>query len=351
MTFTSAVLGEVQHPTNIIREYLEKFRGTQKCKALILSWLDGWIQTKLRQGKPPWVYVTSQELAIASGYCRDTVHRHLKQLCERKIIQRLPYKRWPTDNIFSYTIDFEKLQQELGCSLSPVVGQSAQKVENQTADSQNSECPESESQPPTVQNQNTYISTIPNPSLSPPQTTTDVGQKKEGNVEEPTEEIPVSDLIESGDSGDETKDICSDKLSAAESKEVLRKVRDDLQIGLNETLQTLITSSPSQVVKDAIAAYQEAYQQGRLKNPIGFLTSAILGQWKPATKHEDKYPPDFRRAYQWLCDAGVVLPEPVESLPVVMGEINVRVPTLNRKPWDPPYQLLPWRVAIQVARE
>jgi len=43
MTFTSAVLGEVQHPTNIIREYLEKFRGTQKCIALILSWLtDGY---------------------------------------------------------------------------------------------------------------------------------------------------------------------------------------------------------------------------------------------------------------------------------------------------------------------
>lgn len=136
MTFTSAVLGEVQHPTNIIREYLEKFRGTQKCIALILSWLDGWIQTKLRQGKPPWVYIVSQELALAFGYCRDTVHRHLKELCERGILQRLPYKRWPTDNIFSYTIDFEKLQQELGRS---------PQVENQTADSQNSECPESES--------------------------------------------------------------------------------------------------------------------------------------------------------------------------------------------------------------
>ena len=342
MTFTSAYLGSVQHPTNIIREYLEKFRGTQKCIALILSWLDGWIQTKLRQGKPPWVYVTSQELALASGYCRDTVHRHLKELCERGILQRLPYKRWPTDNIFSYTIDFEKLQQELG--------QSAQ-VENQTADSQNSECSESESQSLTVQNQNTYINTIPNPSLSPPQTTSDVRQKNEEDVEEPTEDIPVNDLIESGDSGDETKDVRSDKVDAAKSKEVLREVRDDLQIGINETLQKLITSSSGQVVRDAIAAYQEARQQGRVKNPVGFFTHAVLGQWKPATKYENKYPPEFLLAYQQLCDAGVVLPEPVESLPVVMGEINVRVPIPNRKPWEPPYQLLPWRVAIQVTRE
>jgi len=64
MTFTSAVLGEVQHPTNIIRSIWKSLEEL-KCIALILSWLDGWIQTKLRQGKPPWVYIVSQELALA----------------------------------------------------------------------------------------------------------------------------------------------------------------------------------------------------------------------------------------------------------------------------------------------
>ncbi len=49
MTFTSAVLGAVQHPTNILTEYLSKFRGVKKFKAYILSWLDGWIHTKLKQ--------------------------------------------------------------------------------------------------------------------------------------------------------------------------------------------------------------------------------------------------------------------------------------------------------------
>jgi len=129
------------------------------------------------------------------------------------------------------------------------------------------------------------------------------------DVEEPTEDIPVNDLIASGDSGDETKDVCSDKLSAAESKEA--EVRDDLQIRLNETLQKLITSSPGQVVRNAITAYQEAHQHSLGQNPIGFLT--VQAHWKPATKRKDKYPPEFCCGYQRLCDAGVVMPESVRA--------------------------------------
>jgi len=83
MTFTSAVLGEV-HPTNIIRSIWKSLREMH-CTHSILA--DGWIQTKLRQGNS-WVYIVSQELALAFGYCRDTVHRHLKELCERGILQR-----------------------------------------------------------------------------------------------------------------------------------------------------------------------------------------------------------------------------------------------------------------------
>jgi len=97
MTFTSAVLGEVQHPTNIIREYLEKFRGTQKCIALILSWLDGWIQTKLRQGNLLGSILFHRNLpsrlAIAAIQFTDT-----KEPVRGNTPTSL--QRWPTDNIF-----------------------------------------------------------------------------------------------------------------------------------------------------------------------------------------------------------------------------------------------------------
>lgn len=153
MTFTSAVLGNVQHPTNILTEYLSRFRGTKKFKAYILSWLDGWIQTKLKAGKSPWVYVVNQELAEALGCCRDTVFRHLKDLCEMGILKKVPYKRWATDNIWAYSIDFERLKQELA-SFTP--------TENQIAECRKSDSRESEIRQPIAENPTAYRSLILN---------------------------------------------------------------------------------------------------------------------------------------------------------------------------------------------
>lgn len=149
MTFTSAVLGAVQHPTNILTEYLSRFRGAKKFKAYILSWLDGWIHKKLKEGKPPWVYVVNQELAEALGCCRDTVFRHLKDLCEMGIVKKAPYKRWATDNIWAYSIDFDRLKQEL----TPFA-----RTENQTAISRKSDSRESDFSQPSVGNQTAYKS-------------------------------------------------------------------------------------------------------------------------------------------------------------------------------------------------
>ncbi len=144
MTFTSAVLGVVQHPTNILTEYLSKFRGVKKFKAYLLSWFDGWIYKKLQEGKLPWIYVVSKELAEALGCCRDTVFRHLKDLCEMGILKKVPYKRWATDNIWAYTIDFVRLKQEL----EPL--EDFADNENQTAERPKSDSRESEIRQPGV---------------------------------------------------------------------------------------------------------------------------------------------------------------------------------------------------------
>jgi hypothetical protein len=39
--FTSLTLGEVRSPVNVLKEILATFNRRHKCKAAILSWLDG----------------------------------------------------------------------------------------------------------------------------------------------------------------------------------------------------------------------------------------------------------------------------------------------------------------------
>jgi len=78
MTFTSAVLGSPA-PNQYHPQYLEKFRGTQKCIALILSWLtDGYKQAKA--GKPPGLYCftgTCPRVWLLPRYSSPTPQRTL----------------------------------------------------------------------------------------------------------------------------------------------------------------------------------------------------------------------------------------------------------------------------------
>ena len=78
--FTSAFLGQVQHPINILQEYLAAFGN--KCQAAILSWLDNWTKTKRKEQQSDWVWLVLSDLAAELGYCKDTIFRHLHHLVE-----------------------------------------------------------------------------------------------------------------------------------------------------------------------------------------------------------------------------------------------------------------------------
>ncbi|HEY9876549.1 MAG TPA: hypothetical protein V6D12_24195 [Candidatus Obscuribacterales bacterium] len=53
------------------------------------------------------------------------------------------------------------------------------------------------------------------------------------------------------------------------------------------------------------------------------------------------YPPGFLEWYDRACAAGWVLEEEAQTLPVVMGVLNVRVSNPDRCPG---YELKPWSV-------
>lgn len=276
MTFTSAILGVVKHPTNILTEYLSRFRGVKKFKAYILSWLDGWLHTKLQQGKPPWVYVVNQELAEALGCCRDTVFRHLKDLCEMGIVKKMPYKRWATDNIWAYSIDFERLKQELSLSAP---------TENQIAECLNSDSGRNEISQPIAENQTTYISLL-NPSLVQQQQDLPVTAKEEKQIELPAQSS-ANWKKDKQDTSTRREQECTTKPTKEEVVAACTQI---------SKLSSQVQTNPQ--VKAAIANYWANFPAAleRLKIAVGEnwrcnLTGVLVKALKEGVPCEDAAPP------------------------------------------------------------
>ncbi|MEA5498361.1 hypothetical protein VB834_15270 [Limnoraphis robusta Tam1] len=112
--FTTATLGVVRHPSNLLVEFLEVWKRRSKVKACILSWLDSW---HISKGETGWICASYQQIGKAFGYCRDTIGRHLKDLIKDGYIRRrnlLPHeKRYPTDTRKMYQINFPKLREKV----------------------------------------------------------------------------------------------------------------------------------------------------------------------------------------------------------------------------------------------
>ena len=98
--FASFALGQISAPVNILKEFLEIFNRRQKCKAAILSWLDG----KHFYGQE-WVRITFENLGEILGYCRETISKHLREMVVDKLVDELPADRFPKDTANMYRLN------------------------------------------------------------------------------------------------------------------------------------------------------------------------------------------------------------------------------------------------------
>ncbi len=107
-SFTSATLGEINPPINILKEFLATFNRRQKCKAAILSWLDG----KHYYGNS-WVRITFENLADILGYCRETISKHMKDLIFDGLVEDKPSHRFPKDTASEYRLNLENIMETI----------------------------------------------------------------------------------------------------------------------------------------------------------------------------------------------------------------------------------------------
>ncbi|NET61544.1 MAG: winged helix-turn-helix transcriptional regulator [Symploca sp. SIO2E6] len=199
MTFYSSVLGEVQHPINVLHEYLEVFKN--KCQAAIVSWLDGWAHTKRAQGQDEWAWLTLSSLSKELGYCRDTIHTHLKKLLEAGVIERRLAKRWPTDKAWAYRLVGHKIIEKI------------LPVENQSMDSQKPDYQEQKNQTMGSPKTDYILNTSPNPIPKP-------------NLREAEEFFQEEEVIENKDSlsvGIST-DNCGEEVSEERKQQILEYI-------------------------------------------------------------------------------------------------------------------------------
>ena len=112
--FFTQVLGEVSHPINIVREYLDAFGN--KCKASIITWLDSWTRTKIAQGKDIWIWERQRNLAKELGYNKETINIHLNQLIDLGIIEASLQTPNSCSRLFKYRLNIDNLSAFLAQS-------------------------------------------------------------------------------------------------------------------------------------------------------------------------------------------------------------------------------------------
>ena len=234
--FTSAFLGQVQHPINILQEYLAAFGN--KCQAAILSWLDNWTRSKRKEAQSDWVWLVLSDLATELGYCKDTIFRHLHHLVEMGVLERQRARRWATDRAWKYRIVSQKLAEYICLN------------ENQTVECGKSEHGESETSTSTVQNQDNYIGSKPSSSYAQPQAEPPAVESEEivEKPDEPTDE--------------EIKEVCIQ----------LRRLSPDISI--NPQVRSAIRSFWHNVPA-GLARVKNAIAEGWCKQPTGVFVQTL----------------------------------------------------------------------------
>ncbi|MDF5729473.1 MAG: hypothetical protein PUP92_16035, partial [Rhizonema sp. PD38] len=101
---------------------------------------------------------------------------------------------------------------------------------------------------------------------------------------------------------------------------------------------------------EAIAYVDQKAKEGKVTNREGYFVKCLEEGWLVKKTEPEKRDPTSmtdvqQQWYDWACMTGICVDTPVKDLPIKMGVLAVLIPIKNRRPFDPPYDL----VAIDVA--
>lgn len=367
--FTSLTLGEVRSPVNVLKEILDTFNRRHKCKAAILSWLDG----KHYYGNE-WVRITFEELGNILGYCRETISKHIRELIKLGLLEHQASNRFPKDTACEYQINQHKLTEILGigeCEKTddyvpenlPLCANNPSTYRNYPETSQKKQLAgENESQDVVQpdwdtlasetlvweQNQLTRLQDVE--SQSTPTTVDD--RTATPFADEPIKDFSTNDSISRVDASpvpfdeheEENIKLCEVRDAVGKLTPALKKLIVDFTLGdLRKALALYRQRNQFQQIRDSYSWLKKCLQQKWWQDNqthAGTSTDARKDIPEPLAANE-KLTSEQKAWYERAIAQGICLPAAIEELPIKMGLVCARVIIPNRRPHDPLFDVLP----------
>ena len=286
-SFTSATLGEINPPINILKEFLVTFNRRQKCKAAILSWLDG----KHYYGN--WIRITFENLADILGYCRETISKHMKELIIEGLVEDKPSHRFPKDTACEYRLNLENIMETIEFSRCEIIDVDAPNISGECANN-----------PPTSK---AYLKFSENNNTAAEEVKEDEHELESQipRYDDKLEEINSNQNIDS--SVDQLPQVQAVDATAASRREVIttseKPVKREIKEVCAELKRLRINPDPClgvikkywDNVNNAIARVKEAIHEGWCDNPTGLFIATCKNGEKPKNTVTD----DVKTWFEW----------------------------------------------------
>jgi len=286
-SFTSATLGEINPPINILKEFLATFNRRQKCKAAILSWFDG----KHYYGNS-WIRITFEKLADILGYCRETISKHMKELIFDGLVEDKPSHRFPKDTASEYRLNLQNISETIEFNRCEIIDVDVPDISGECANNPST----SKAYLKFSENNNTAAE-----------------EDKVDELEEKTQIPRYDEKLEEVNSNHNT-DSSVDKITQPQVKVITtseKSVKREIKEVCAELKRLRINPDPClgvikkywDNVNNAIARVKEAIHEGWCDNPTGLFIATCKNGEKPKNTVTD----DVSVWFEWARRERIVI--------------------------------------------
>lgn len=354
-----SVIVSTQKPSVLVilrREYLE-ITGGNFCAAKLIEYFKHWTKWKLKNHRTPWIYQPLKNIHadLMGEHSLHVIRSAIAFLVNEKILERRNNPNNQQDKTYQYQIhicELNKLLERRKCNLerSEFNAETHQQITDpQTSDPQKQAAEKEKSLEPdwnlVSQQVNQWEQvqlTGETPSFKQPTVS--------HYVEDNSQDFSTNGLTSHEGASPLPSDECEEEnIKLCEVRDAIGK--------LTPKLRKLIVDFTLGDLRKALTLYRQRHQKQQIRDAYSWLKKCLQQKWwqdnqnhtqtdarknipEPLAANE-KLTSDQIAWYERAIAQGICLPADIEELPIKMGKVCARVIIPNRRPHDPPFDILP----------